>query len=129
VIILAWVYYAAQILFWCRIYSGLCQKYGSQIVPARNAVPLTSEARAEQGIKPNENKQRRQSSGNKPASPNIISRLFRRFTQQKLKKKIKIVDEKSVVPSPVQILKRWTASWNGRMVLTGATIPLLLTIS
>jgi len=66
------------------------RKYGSQIVPG-NAVPLTSEARAEQGIKPNENKQR------------AVIRYRHHLTllvaipallQPKLKKKIKKVDEK-----------------------------------
>jgi len=45
---------------------------------ARNAVPLTSEARAEQGIKPNENKQ-----GSHPVHHLTLCRLFRRFTQPK----------------------------------------------
>lgn len=85
VVILAWVYYAAQILFFgaefTQVYARRC---GSQIVPARNAVPLTDEARAEQGMKRNQNgDQAGQTSGNKPASPNFISRLFRRFTQSR----------------------------------------------
>ncbi len=84
VVVLAWVYYAAQILFFGAEFTQVyARRYGSQIVPARHAIPLTSQARAEQGMKPNENKQGKQSSGNKPASPNIISRLFRRFTQPK----------------------------------------------
>lgn len=49
VVILAWVYYAAQILFigaeFTQVYA---RKYGSQIVPAEDAVLVTEEARAEQ---------------------------------------------------------------------------------
>ena len=84
VIILAWVYYAAQILFlgaeFTQVYA---RRYGSQIVPAENAMPITEEARAEQGIKSNGNNQAGQTSGNKSASPNLINRLFRRFTKSK----------------------------------------------
>lgn len=51
VVILAWVYYAAQILFlgaeFTQVYA---RKYGSQIVPDEHAVPVTNEARAQQGI-------------------------------------------------------------------------------
>ena len=51
VVILAWVYYAAQILFlgaeFTQVYA---RKYGSQIVPDKNAVPITEEAREQQGI-------------------------------------------------------------------------------
>jgi len=51
VVILIWIYYSAQILFlgaeFTRIYA---QRYGSQIEPAENAVPLTEEARAQQGL-------------------------------------------------------------------------------
>jgi membrane protein len=84
VIILAWVYYAAQILFFGAEFTQVyARRYGSQIVPARNAVPLTDEARAEQGMKRNQNAQPGQSSNHKPASPNFIARLFRRFTQPK----------------------------------------------
>jgi membrane protein len=84
VIILAWVYYAAQILFFGAEFTQVyARRYGSQIVPARNAVPLTNEARVQQGMKSNENNQAGQSSGHKPASPNFMTRLFRRFTQPK----------------------------------------------
>lgn len=88
VIILAWVYYASQILFFgaefTQVYS---RRYGSQIVPAKNAEPLTDEGDAKQGLKGNGNDQAEQSSDNKPASPNFINRLFRRFTQPKRSKR------------------------------------------
>ena len=75
VIILAWVYYAAQILFFGAEFTQVyARRYGSQIVPAENAVALTDEARAEQGMKPNE------TSGNQPESPKSSDRrLLRRF--------------------------------------------------
>lgn len=51
IIILAWVYYSAQILFFgaefTQVYS---RRYGSHIVPNKHAVPVTDEARAQQGI-------------------------------------------------------------------------------
>nr|WP_322112011.1 YihY/virulence factor BrkB family protein [Aerosakkonema funiforme] len=51
VVILAWVYYAAQILFFGAEFTQVyARKYGSQIVPDKNAIPLTDEARRQQGI-------------------------------------------------------------------------------
>jgi membrane protein len=51
VVILIWVYYSAQILFlgaeFTKVYA---QRYGSRIVPAEIAVPVTEEARAQQGL-------------------------------------------------------------------------------
>lgn len=51
VIILVWVYYSAQILFlgaeFTQVYAN---EYGSRIVPDEDAVPVTEEARAEQGM-------------------------------------------------------------------------------
>ncbi|MBD2102916.1 YihY/virulence factor BrkB family protein [Leptolyngbya sp. FACHB-261] len=51
VIVLLWVYYSAQILFlgaeFTQVYA---RKYGSRIVPASNAIPVTEEARAQQGM-------------------------------------------------------------------------------
>lgn len=51
VVILLWVYYSAQILFFGAEFTQVyANKYGSQIEPAANAVPVTEEARAQQGI-------------------------------------------------------------------------------
>jgi membrane protein len=51
VIILVWVYYSAQILFFGAEFTKVYTKrYGTQIVPAEYAVPVTEEARAQQGI-------------------------------------------------------------------------------
>ncbi len=53
-LVLVWVYYSAQILFlgaeFTQVYAN---KYGSRIVPDRNAVPISEEARAKQGMKRN----------------------------------------------------------------------------
>jgi membrane protein len=51
VVLLLWVNYSAQILFFGAEFTQVyANKYGSLIVPASNAVPLTEEARAQQGI-------------------------------------------------------------------------------
>jgi membrane protein len=51
VVILIWVYYSAQILFlgaeFTKVYA---QRFGSRIVPTDIAVPVTEEARAQQGL-------------------------------------------------------------------------------
>ncbi len=87
VVVLFWVYYAAQILFFGAEFTQVyTRRYGSGIVPANYAVSVSEEARPEQGIKPNSNDRAGQSSGNRPASRNFISRLFRRFTKPKRSK-------------------------------------------
>jgi membrane protein len=51
VVILVWVYYSAMILFFgAELTQVYANRYGSRIVPDRNAVPVTEEARAQQGI-------------------------------------------------------------------------------
>jgi membrane protein len=51
VLVLIWVYYSAQLLFFGAEFTQVYAKaYGSQIQPAENAVPVTEEARAQQGI-------------------------------------------------------------------------------
>jgi membrane protein len=50
-VLLICLYYAAQIfLFGGEFTKAYADKYGSRVVPAENAVPVTEEARAEQGI-------------------------------------------------------------------------------
>ena len=83
VVVLAWVYYAAQILFFGAEFTQVyARRYGSQIVPDKNAIPLTEQARVQQGMKPNQDQQADRMS-NQTRSPNFIARLFRRFTQPK----------------------------------------------
>ncbi len=51
VVLLLWVNFSAQILFFGAEFTQVyANKYGSLIVPTKNAVPLTEEARAKQGI-------------------------------------------------------------------------------
>jgi membrane protein len=52
-VLLIWLYYSAQIfLFGAELTKVYANRYGSRIVPAENAVPVSPEARAEQGLPP-----------------------------------------------------------------------------
>ena len=60
VIIVAWIYYAAQILFFGAEFTQVyARKYGSRIVPADYAMSVTEEVRAQQGIPHRETLERR----------------------------------------------------------------------
>jgi membrane protein len=86
VVILGWVYYAAQILFFGAEFTQVyARKYGSQIVPDKNAVPLTEEARLQQGLKPKDtyDTPRKTQRPRKKSSSNWINRLFGNFKQPK----------------------------------------------
>jgi membrane protein len=51
VALLVWIYYSAQIMFFGAEFTQVyARRYGSKIAPAPDAMPLTEEARAEQGI-------------------------------------------------------------------------------
>jgi len=51
VVFVVWVYYSALILFFGAEFTKVyANRFGSRIRPAANAVPITEEARAEQGI-------------------------------------------------------------------------------
>ena len=53
VVILAWVYYSAQILYFGAEFTKVwTRRRGSGFTPQENAVPVTAEARAEQGLGP-----------------------------------------------------------------------------
>jgi membrane protein len=58
VVILVWIYYSAQILFlgaeFTQVYA---KRFGSRIQPAEDAVPVTEEARAQQGMPRTEKEQ------------------------------------------------------------------------
>ena len=87
VILLVWVYYAAQILFFGAEFTQVyARRYGSRIVPAKNAIPITAQARAEQGMKPNGNQHRR-TKESKPSSPNFLNRLLGSLAQPKRPKR------------------------------------------
>jgi len=50
VVILVWIYYSAQILFFGAEFTQVyANQYGSRIKPSKDAAPLTEEARAQQG--------------------------------------------------------------------------------
>jgi membrane protein len=83
VAILVWVNYAAQILFFGAEFTQVyARKYGSQIIPDKNAVPMTEKARIEQGMKPKENNEERFSVRRKKSS-NWLNRLVRQLKQPK----------------------------------------------
>ncbi len=74
VVLLGWVYYAAQILFFGAEFTQVyARKYGSQIVPDKNSIPLTDASRTQQGMKSNTTTE------NKPPqkqSSNWFNRIF-----------------------------------------------------
>ncbi len=50
VVLLVWVFYSAQILFFgAEITQVYANRYGSRIEPSEDAMPVTDEARAQQG--------------------------------------------------------------------------------
>ncbi|MBG1262275.1 YihY/virulence factor BrkB family protein [Nostoc commune] len=78
VVILAWVNYAAQILFFGAEFTQVyARRYGSGITPTKDAIPL-SENTKYNGTNPTE----RSSTKKKPSS-NLINRLFRSFNKSK----------------------------------------------
>ncbi|MFO0890368.1 MAG: YihY/virulence factor BrkB family protein [Isosphaeraceae bacterium] len=51
VILLTWIYYSAQILFFgAEFTKAFANRFGSKVVPTPNAEPVTEEARAQQGL-------------------------------------------------------------------------------
>lgn len=78
VVILAWVYYAAQILFFgaefTQVYS---RRYGSGIAPTKNAIPIPNKTPVSQG------RQRQSHSTTKQPTSNFISRLMRYFKKSR----------------------------------------------
>ncbi len=89
VVILAWVNYAAQILFFGAEFTQVyARKYGSRIVPDKNAIPLTEEARLNLGMKPNNGNAQTRTRKQSGDDSNFMNRLLRRFTQaRRLKRK------------------------------------------
>lgn len=76
VVILFWVNYAAQILFFGAEFTQVyARRYGTRIVPDKHAVPITEEARLQQGMKPN--------NSNRPSRKNKTNWLNRLLRQLK----------------------------------------------
>ncbi len=74
VVILAWVNYAAQILFFGAEFTQVyARKYGSGITPTKNAIPLDENIPNNQSSTTNKKKR----------SSNLISRIIRYFQQPK----------------------------------------------
>jgi membrane protein len=82
VVILFWVNYAAQILFFGAEFTQVyARRYGTQIVPDKNAVPITEEARLQQGMKPNNSKRTSRKNNN------WLNRLWRQLKPSKNNRK------------------------------------------
>ncbi|MBD2524246.1 YihY/virulence factor BrkB family protein [Nostoc sp. FACHB-133] len=78
VVILAWVNYATQILFFGAEFTQVyARRYGSGITPTKHAIPLSDNTEY------NGKAQTRQSSTNKKSSSNLINRLFNSFKKPK----------------------------------------------
>jgi membrane protein len=59
IVVLAWVYYSAQILFFGAEFTQVyARRYGSQIVPAKDAEFISEDARAKQGLSRNGRRRR-----------------------------------------------------------------------
>jgi membrane protein len=84
VVILAWVNYAAQILFFGAEFTQVSsRRHGSGITPTKNAVPLNNKASTDQGANNNNTVQKKQSNNNKQSFSKLMSRLIRYFGQPK----------------------------------------------
>ncbi len=77
IVVIAWVYYAAQILFFGAEFTQVyARRYGSQIVPDDNAIPMTDKARANLGMKSKH-------TGQPSKNSNFINHPLRKLTQAK----------------------------------------------
>jgi membrane protein len=67
VVILLWVYYSAQILFFGAEFTQVyANQYGSNVVADEDAIPVTEEARAKQGMASEERLKEADESGDQP---------------------------------------------------------------
>ena len=74
-VLLVWVYYSAQILFFGAEFTQVyARRFGSRIVPDENAVPLTEEARAGQGMPRSEAVERAAQTGQAASTEGGLSR-------------------------------------------------------
>ncbi|MEH2334273.1 YihY/virulence factor BrkB family protein [Nostoc sp.] len=81
VVLLAWVNYAAQILFFGAEFTQVyARRYGSGIVPTKDAIPLSDNTK-DNGTNPTG-----RASTNKKPSSNLINRLFQSFNKPKRSK-------------------------------------------
>jgi membrane protein len=84
VIIIAWVYYAAQILFFGAEFTQVyARRYGTNITPTKNAIPINNHAPVEQDITSHNTAQSRQKAQRKKPSSRLINRIMRYFQHPK----------------------------------------------
>ncbi|MBE7550580.1 MAG: YihY/virulence factor BrkB family protein [Anaerolineales bacterium] len=84
VVILVWIYYSAQILFFGAEFTQVyAKRFGSRIRPDEDAVPVTEEARAQQGMPrtgkeqptaPSGEKQDARTAGNVPSMEPVVAK-------------------------------------------------------
>lgn len=89
VVLLIWVYYSAQIMFFGAEFTQVyASHYGSRIVPADHAVALTDQDRAQEGrprtedVKSRARQDSRTSRNHTGADSSFLGRLRRRFSYQ-----------------------------------------------
>ncbi|WP_138499965.1 YihY/virulence factor BrkB family protein [Nostoc sp. PA-18-2419] len=84
VIILAWVNYAAQILFFGAEFTQVyARRHGSGITPTKNAVPMNNKTSTNQETNNNSTAPRKQNNNNKQSFSKLISRLIRYLSKPK----------------------------------------------
>ncbi|MEH2067952.1 MAG: YihY/virulence factor BrkB family protein [Nostoc sp.] len=84
VIILAWVNYAAQILFFGAEFTQVyARRHGSGITPTKNAVPMNNKTSTNQGTNNNSTAPKKQNNNNKQSFSKLMSRLIRYFSKPK----------------------------------------------
>ncbi|RCJ26989.1 ribonuclease BN [Nostoc minutum NIES-26] len=84
VVIIAWVYYAAQILFFGAEFTQVyARRHGSGITPTKNAIPLTKNAPAHQSLNSNGTAKTGQNTNSKKQFSRLINRLIRYVQQPK----------------------------------------------
>ncbi|MBG1266641.1 YihY/virulence factor BrkB family protein [Nostoc sp. WHI] len=84
VVILAWVNYAAQILFFGAEFTQVyARRHGSGITPNKNAMPLNDKTSTPDEMKSNGTTEKKQNKNNKQLFSNLMNRLMRSFRQPK----------------------------------------------
>ncbi|HEY1015255.1 MAG TPA: YihY/virulence factor BrkB family protein [Herpetosiphonaceae bacterium] len=95
-ILLLWVYYSAQILFFGAEFTQVyANAYGSRVVPDKDAVPVTEEARAQQGMpreedvkaaaagKPARPRAKAPKQGKRPATAMVVTQEVKKLEKQR----------------------------------------------
>lgn len=79
VAVLLWVFWTSQILFFgAELTQVYASKYGSRLEPAEGAIPMTEEARAQQGMTRNSKSQKNSAqSADQPTTRNLLAEVRR----------------------------------------------------